>query len=121
MLMKLEDMPSYVAAFKAVGEVTKEDYNKTVIPEIERVDRQHGHIHFLMVMETSVKDFSLGAWLKDVATGFKHYRGWKKIAIVTDEKGAEKFTDLVSVFIPGSAKGFSLPELQEAKKWVAEE
>jgi len=119
--MKLEDMPSHVAAFKAIGDVSKEDYDKIIIPEIERVDKQHGHIHFLMVMETSVKDFSLGAWFKDVATGFKHYLGWKKIAIVTDEKGPEKITDLISAIIPGSSKGFPLSELETAKKWVATE
>jgi len=121
MLTKLTGMPPYIAAFKAAGEVSKEDYNRIVVPEIERVDKEHGHIHFMMVMVTSVKDFSLGAWLKDIATGFKHYRGWKKIAIVTDEKGAEKITDMISAIIPGSSKGFRLAELDAAKKWVMEE
>ena len=71
MLQKLRGMPSYVAAFKATGEVTKDDYNTVLVPEIERVDKEHGHIHFLMVMENSGKDFSLGAWLKDAAEGLK--------------------------------------------------
>ena len=121
MLQKLPGMPSYVAAFKATGEVTKDDYNTVLVPEIERVDKEHGHIHFLMVMENSGKDFSLGAWLKDAAEGLKHYRGWKKVAIVTDEKGLEKFSNLFSAVIPGSSKGFPLAEVEQAKQWVAGE
>ena len=121
MLEKITDVPSYVAGFSAVGEVTKSDYDTVLVPEVERVDKQHGHIHFLMVLETPVKDFSIGAWMQDAWQGLKHYRGWKKVAIVTDEKGVEKFTDVFSAIIPGKAKGFTLSELAEAKRWVSTE
>ena len=121
MLQTLENIPSHVAAFKATGEVTKDDYERILVPEIERVDRQHGHIHFMMVMETSAKNFSFGAWLQDALEGLKHYRGWKKVAIVSDEKGIEKFTNIFSAVIPGSSKGFPLAELERAKQWVASE
>lgn len=121
MLTKLEGLPSYVAAFKATGEVSKNDYEKVLVPEIERVDKEHGHIHFLMELVTPVKNFSLSAWFQDAVQALKHYRGWKKIAMVTDEKGVEKFSDMVSVLVPGSTKGFPLSQLEEAKQWVATE
>jgi hypothetical protein len=120
-LTKLQSMPAHVAAFKATGEVTKEDYEKVLVPEIERVDKQHGHIHFMMEMETPAKNFSLGAWLQNAIEGLKQYKGWKKVAIVTDEKGIEKFTNLFSSIIPGKSKGFTLSQIDEAKKWVASE
>lgn len=121
MLQKINDVPSFVAGFRATGEVSKDDYESILVPEIERVDKQHGHIHFLMVLETPVKNFSVGAWMQDAWQGLKHYRGWKKVAIVTDEKGIEKFTDAFSAMIPGKAKGFTLNQLSEAKQWVTEE
>ena len=121
MLEKLENMPSYVAAFRATGEVSKEDYKKLLVPEIERVDKEHGHIHFMMVMETPAESFSLGAWLQDALEGLKHYRGWKKVAIVADQKGIEKFSNIFSAIIPGSSKGFPLQELEQAKEWVSTE
>ncbi|MEP6465289.1 MAG: hypothetical protein ABJB05_03245, partial [Parafilimonas sp.] len=65
MLKKIEDVPSYVAGFVATGEVTKDDYESVLIPELERVDKQHGHIHFLMILETPIKKFSIGAWMQD--------------------------------------------------------
>lgn len=121
MLEKISDVPSFVAAFKAIGEVTKGDYESILVPEIERVDKQHGHIHFLMVLDTPVKNFSMAAWIQDAWQGLKHYRGWKKVAIVTDEKGIEKMTDVFSAVIPGKAKGFTLNQLNDAKAWVRQE
>jgi hypothetical protein len=121
MLQKISGLPSYVAGFRATGEVSKEDYQSILIPEIERVDKEHGHIHFLMVLDTPAKNFTIGAWLQDAMQGLKHYRGWKKIAIVTDEKGIEKFTDLFSALVPGKAKGFPLAQESEARSWVARE
>ncbi|MGN6211691.1 STAS/SEC14 domain-containing protein [Parafilimonas sp.] len=121
MLTKITDVPDYVAAFKATGEIDKDDYKNVLMPEIERIDKAHGHIHFLYVLETPVKNFSVGAWIEDAWTGLKHFRGWKKIAIVTDEHAVEAITDKIGVMIPGETRGFKLSELEAAKKWVASE
>lgn len=121
MLQRLEELPAHVAAFKATGEVSESDYKNVLLPEVERVDKEHGHIHFLMVLETAATNFSLRAWLQDALTGLKHFRGWKKVAIVSDEKGIEKISDVFSAVIPGQSKGFPLAQLDEAKKWVAAE
>ncbi len=121
MLTKIEDVPAYVAGFRATGDVDKNDYDNILVPELERLDKQHGHLHLLMVLETPVKNFTIGAWLQDAWMGLKHFRGWKKIAIVTDESAIESFTDKFGHFIPGETKGFKLSELEAAKKWVAQE
>ena len=121
MLTKIEDVPQYVAAFKATGKVDKNDYHNILVPELEQKCKEHGHLHMLMQLETPVKNFTLGAWLEDAWMGLKHFRGWRKIAIVTDEKAVETFTNNFSFVIPGEAKGFKLAELEAAKQWVAEE
>ncbi len=59
MLTKIEGVTAYVVAFKATGEVNKEDYDKILIPAIDAADKAHGHIHFLFVLETPVKIFHL--------------------------------------------------------------
>jgi stage II sporulation SpoAA-like protein len=121
MLKKIEDVPSYVAGFVATGEVDKDDYSNVLVPELERLDKQHGHIHLLMILETPVKNFSIGAWLLDAWMGLKHFRGLKKVAIVTDETGVETFTNKISALIPGQTRGFKLSEKEIAKTWVAQE
>jgi hypothetical protein len=121
MLTTIEDVADYVVAFRATGEVTKKDYDEILMPSIDHADKVHGHIHFLFVLETPVKNFSIGAWLEDAWIGLKHYRGWKKVAIVSNEHGVEVFTNKFTFFIPGKTRGFKLSELELAKKWVAEE
>ena len=121
MLTKIEDVASHVAAFKATGKVDKHDYDNVLVPELERKCKEHGHLHMLMLLETPVKNFTLGAWLEDAWMGLKHYKGWRKIAIVTNESAVETFTNKFSFVIPGEAKGFKLSELETAKQWVAEE
>src|SRR5215469_939550 len=121
MLTRIEDVPGYVVAYRATGEVNKDDYDKILMPAIDAADKTHGHIHFLFQLETPVKNFSAGAWLEDAWSGLKHYRGWKKVAIVSDEQAVETFTNKFSAFIPGQTKGFRLSEIELAKKWVAEE
>jgi hypothetical protein len=37
---------------------------------------------------------------QDIVAGLKHFIQWKKMAIVTDQKAVEKFTDLFSYVSP---------------------
>jgi len=121
MITPIADLPSYVAGFIATGEVTKEDYENVLMPEIERVHKEHGHIHFLFELRTKASDFTAGAWWNDAAIGLKHYSDWKKIAIVSDEQVIEKFTNLFSALLPGKSRGFTLGALPEAIQWVSAE
>ena len=121
MLHPINDLPAHVIGFRATAHVNKTDYENVLIPAIKKIDKEHGHIHFIMVLETPVSNFTIAAWMQDALLTLKHYRGWKKIAIVTNEKGVEKFTNMVSAFIPGQTKGFTLSQLEEAKQWVAKE
>ena len=108
MIEKINEVPPYVAGFKATGKVTKDDYTEIVVPEIEKILEQHGHIHFLLVLNTDVGNFTAGAWMSDALVGLKHLTKWKKMAIVSDQKGVEKVTDIISPIMPAKAKGFPL-------------
>ncbi len=121
MISILTELPSHVAGFVADGQVTKEDYENVLIPRIDAVLAQHGHIHFLLELRTDVSNFTAGAWWSDAAMGLKHFSSWKKMAIVSDQQSVEKFSDMFSALLPGKTKGFSLDELEAAKIWVASE
>jgi hypothetical protein len=72
-----------------------------------------------LVLDTSVGNFTLGSWLQDFKAGIKNFTKWKKIAVVTDQQGVEKFTDVFSIAVPGNSKGFKMSELEEAKTWIS--
>lgn len=120
MIRYLEDLPTNVVGFKAVGEITEVDFTETVIPKVKALIDKTDKLNYLLVLETSLKNFSFGAWLKDALMGIKHLTKWNRAAIVTDVDAIRKFTDIFSIFIPGEFRGFEHKELQEAIDWVSE-
>jgi hypothetical protein len=118
MLQFINDLPDDVVGIHAIGEVTKEDFDKVLIPRIDDLSKRQGEIKYLLVLETDVSNFTLAAWWKDLVMGLKHFTEWKRIAVVSDQKGVEWFTDAFKYFIPGNSKGFALSELEEAVEWI---
>jgi hypothetical protein len=53
--------------------------------------------------------------------GLKHCTDGHRIAVVSDQKAVEWFTDAFQLAVPGKSKGFSLDELPLAEAWIVEE
>ena len=119
MLQLLEDLPETVVGLRAVSEVTEEDYKQVVLPALETVHKKFGKLNLIMVLETSVTNYTPGAWLNDLKAGLKYFTDWHKIAIVSDEKMVQIITDAVSYIMPGECKGFPMADLATAKLWVS--
>jgi hypothetical protein len=119
MITRITDLPDYVAGFEASGEVTKADYDNVVIPVVNAITKRTGELYYLFVIKTDLNHFTAGAWWDDMKIGLEHITHWKKMAIVSDSRGIEKFTDFFSFVVPGEAKGFQLEELEKAKEWVS--
>jgi hypothetical protein len=119
MLQLLEDLPETVVGLRAVSEVTEEDYKQVVLPALETVHKKFGKLSLIIVLETSVTNYTPGAWLNDLKAGLKYFTDWDKIAIVSDEKMVQIVTDAVSYIMPGECKGFPMADLATAKLWVS--
>lgn len=119
MLTPIENLPAHVFGVKAVGEVSEGDLRNTLLPGLSRLVAKYGEIYYLLVLRTRIENFTAGAWLQDMIAGIKHFTRWRKMAIVTDQKSVEQFTDIFSYVSPGEAKGFSLSEMDEAISWVS--
>lgn len=119
MLTPIENLPPYVFGVKASGEVTAADLKNMLLPGLEALSEKYNEIYYLLVLDTKVENFTAGAWVQDMIAGLKHLTQWKKMAIVTDQKAVENFTDAFSYVTPGEAKGFSLAELESAITWVS--
>lgn len=120
MIHFLENLPSNIVGFKATGEITETDFNETVMPKVKELIDKTDQLNYLLVLETSIKNFTFGAWMKDVMMGIKHLSKWHRAAIVSDVDAIRNFTDLFSYLMPGEFKGFEHKDLQEAIDWVAE-
>jgi len=121
MLRYIKDLPDHVIGIHAAGEVSKDDYEKVLIPRLEELVARQGEINYLLVLETDIGNFTAGAWWDDFKLGLKHFSRWNKIAVVTDQKLVEWFSDAFRLFIPGKSKGFPMAELDAAIDWVSEQ
>jgi hypothetical protein len=121
MLQFINDLPDDVVGIHAIGEVTKEDFDNILLPRIDDLSKRQGEIKYLLVLETDVSSFTLAAWWKDLVMGLKYFTKWKRIAVVSDQKGVEWFTDAFKHLIPGNSKGFALNELEEAVRWIKQD
>lgn len=119
MIQLMNDVPANVAGFRALGEVDADDYKKVLVPALDALVAKQEKINFLLVLDTSLKDFSIGALLQDLGVGLKHFTKWHKMAIVSESDGINKFTDAFSYIAPGEAKGYTHAQLEKAIEWVS--
>jgi hypothetical protein len=119
MISQLSNVPSNIVAFRASGEVTKEDFETDVFPAVNELVQRTGELNYLMVIDTDLKNFTGGAWLQDALLGLKKLGKWHRAAILTDSENINSFTNIFSVFVPGEFKGFKKKELDVAVQWVS--
>lgn len=119
MIQQITDVPSNVSAFRAIGEVSEDDFKTVIIPIVNRLVEETDQLNYMLVLDTSVKNFTAGAWWQDALLGLKNITKWNRVAIVSDSDGINSFTDIFSVFIPGEFRGFYPEQLKVAIDWVS--
>jgi hypothetical protein len=120
MIQYLQNLPENIVGFKAVGEITEKDFSDTVMPKVKELIDTTDKLNYLLILETELNNFTIGAWMKDAMMGIKHLTKWNRAAIVSDVEAIRNFTDFFSYLMPGEFKGFEHKEIQEAIDWVSE-
>ena len=119
MIEVIHGLPAYVAGFRATGKITRNDYQETIYPLVDSIAKAFGKINYLLVIDTSLSNYSAGAWVDDAFLGLKFFSKWNKLAIVSHSNGIKKFTDIFGKLIPGETKGFKMEDLPIAKEWIS--
>jgi len=118
MLTEIIGLPENIFGVRATGEVDSVDLKNVLLPGLKRTVDKFDEIRYLLVLETDVKNFTAGAWIQDAKAGLENFTKWKKIAVVSHEKGVEWFTDVFTIATPGSSKGFKPDEVEDAIAWL---
>ena len=108
-----------MVGFRATNEVTQEDYNTHILPVVKELVAKTNTLNYLLVLDTDVSNFTMGAWFKDAVLGIKHLTKWHRAAIVSDVHAVKTFTDIFSVLMPGEFRVFEHKDQQEAIVWVS--
>ncbi|MES2649641.1 MAG: STAS/SEC14 domain-containing protein [Bacteroidota bacterium] len=119
MLSIIHDLPSNVVGVQATGVVSKADYENVVFPALADLYKRTGSVSLLLQIETDLHNYTTGAWIEDIKSGFRYLLKWRKVAIVSRNNNIKAFTDTFGILLPGQYKGFLMADLVEAKRWVS--
>ena len=98
----------------------EDDYYNVINPVVKKVADTQGKINYMLILNTPLKNYTLGAWIEDGLLGFRYFSKWKKLAIVTEKDSIKKFTDTFGIFIPCPTKGFKMEDINLAKEWISD-
>lgn len=108
-----------MVGFRASKEVTKDDFDKVVLPAVAELIQRTDELNYMLVLDTPLKNFTLGAWIKDALLGLNNLNKWNRVAIVSDSESLNSFTSIFSKVMPGEFKGYAPEQMDEAIEWVS--
>lgn len=120
MIELIKGFPEGVIAVAAKGRVTLEDYEKTLIPEVEKMLDKHEKIRLYYELGEQFSGIDAGAAWKDLKIGFEHLPNWERMALVTNVEWIRLAVSVFRFLMPGKLRIFSTAETAEARTWVAE-
>ncbi len=118
MIEVLRGFPDNVVACAAKGHVSKQDYERVLIPEVERVLGRSAKIRCYYELSPEFKGFDAGAAWEDAKIGIEHLTRWERVAVVTDVEWIALAANAFRFLMPGQVRVFSLAESGEAKRWI---
>lgn len=125
MIERLEEMPEGVLGFRFSGEVSRSDYDGTLIPALREAVEGGEGIRCVCELGSDFEGYEAGAIWEDLKTGAElgvgHHTAWKRIALVTDVDWIRRLTALFGWMTPGELKLFATGELEAAKEWAAQD
>ena len=109
-----------ILELRMTAPVTDADYRHSLIPALDAAIAKSNRLRLLAIIEARPIDFTLGAILQDARTGLKHWRGFDRMAIVTDDTRLRTAVGGFSVFMPCPVATFSMSEADDARRWLRE-
>ena len=118
MLQRLKDVPRGIDAIRAVGKLSKEDYETVLEPLLDEARRTGRRVRILCELGTDYEGLTPGGAWEDVKVGLRHLRLLDGCAIVTDVGWIREATALASVFLPCPVRVFGNGERNDALTWL---
>lgn len=118
MIVQIPDLPNNMVGFRADGEVTKDDF-EIIKHQVASLVENIGQLNYLLFLDNSPADFTLGAWMQDALLGINHITKWNRAAIISDSEAVINFTAVFSKVMPGEFRGYHKADYQKAVDWVS--
>lgn len=113
-----EGYPADVIAVSAHGHVTREDYERDLIPKVVERIGAAGRVKLLYELGPDFTGFSAGAAWDDAKLGLLHFSDFAKVAVVTDHDWIRLGTKLFAPLMPCPVHLFHVAERAAARDWI---
>jgi hypothetical protein len=118
MIEMLSDFPEGVVAAVARGRVTKQDYDRVLIPAVEAAFGRRQKVRCYYELGREFSGIDAGAVWEDFRVGFGHLAGWERMAVVTDVDWIRLAINFFRFLVPGEIRIFPTGEAAEARRWI---
>jgi hypothetical protein len=118
MLEELKDMPQGIDGLKAVGKLSKEDYEKVMVPLLDGARREGRRLRLLYQLGPEFEGFTASAAWEDARVGIHYMRLFDACAVVTDLGWVREATKLARFLLPCPVGVFANQERDKATDWL---
>ncbi|HUO54542.1 MAG TPA: STAS/SEC14 domain-containing protein [Rhodoblastus sp.] len=118
MFRVIEGLPPGVLGLEAHGRITHADYRDVLIPKIEAAAVQ-GPIDMIYAFGEDFSGFEFWAMWDDAAAGIRHWKDFRRIAVVADPAWLRNSVSLFAPFIPAEVGIFTRAEMATARDWIS--
>ncbi|MGD2044058.1 MAG: STAS/SEC14 domain-containing protein [Acidimicrobiia bacterium] len=119
MIELIQGLGDGVIGARAVGKVTAEDYDSTLIPAVRTALSMHDKIRMLYLLGSEFDGYDADAALDDTRMGMQHWSDFERIAVVTDHSVYRTAIKGFGFLMPGEVRVFAVEELDAAKDWIS--
>lgn len=112
-------MPPGTLGFEAVGEVEDDDWERDVEPTLREEIAQGGKLRLLYLIGPQTSELEGDAMKADAEFRARHASAFERVAVVSDEDWMRPALRVLSVLLPGKARGFAVADIEAAKTWLA--
>ena len=109
-----------VLELSARGTVRSADYQDVLVPAVEEALAEWGRIRLLARFGPDFERYDLGAVIDDAKLGLRHWRGFERVAVVTDVGWLRHLVGGIGFLMPCPVQVFRDARLEDARRWLRE-
>lgn len=113
-------VPAGIDAVRAVGTVTRRDYQDVVVPLLDSAMREHRRLRILAVVDETFSGMTPAALWDDLRLGMRALPHIAGFAVVSDLSWVRAITRTATFFLPTHTRMFGQAERAEALAWLVD-
>ena len=118
MIKILDGFAQTTIAIACEGHVTREDYERTLVPRINEALARHEKVRVYYEIGPSFSGFDIGALWEDTKIGLGHLSRFERMALVTDVPWIRLAVGAFRFLLPGRLRIFDTSHAHEARGWI---